>query len=104
MTWFIYSRYRTPLAHDKPGDEAMAKEMLRLSKEKNELKEAFFAGQLRPRIKRGWKKMDAADRVPNFPILTEDEVRAITFGVYQVHQAKLYADEHLKEEGKYLVS
>ncbi len=48
--------------------------------------------------------MDAADRVPNFPILTEDEVRAITFGVYQVHQAKLYADEHLKEEGKYLVS
>ena len=77
--------------------------MLRLAEKENELREAYESGQLRPRIKRGWEKLDAHDRVPNFPRLTEDDIRGMTFGVYQLHQAELYADEHLKG-GKYKVS
>ncbi len=99
----IIYRYRPPLATDKPGDEEMAAEMLRLSKKKNPLREAYENGQLRPRIKRGWLKIDAQDRAPAFPRLSEDDIQGLTFGVYQLRQASLYAEEHLKE-GKYQVS
>ncbi len=37
----------------------------------------------------------------NFPSLTEDYIRGLTFGVYQAKQAKLYTKEHLDIEGKY---
>ncbi len=41
--------------------------------------------------------------VPNFPKLTEDEVRSLTFGVYQVKQAENYVNSHLDEDGNYEV-
>ena len=76
--------------------------MLRLAEQRNTLKQLATEGLLRPRLKRGWHSMDATRSAASFPRMSEDEVRAITFGVYQVHQAKFYAEEHIKE-GKYLV-
>lgn len=32
-----------------------------------------------------------------FPFLSEDYLRSITFGVYQLSQAPYYADQHLKD-------
>ncbi len=98
-----YFRYRPPLATDKPGDEAMAEEMLRLSKKRNTLKDAVKSGRLRTRVKRGWLNMDAAQVAPDFPTLSEADIRGHTYGVYQLRQAKHYTDEHL-ENGKYIVS
>ncbi len=41
--------------------------------------------------------------VPEFPVLSEDEVREITWGVYQVAQAKNYCNTHMDEDGNYEV-
>lgn len=48
-----------------------------------------------------WKAMDAADVPTDFPILTEEEIRNITLGTYQVVMAKAYSQEHLQENGAY---
>lgn len=45
--------------------------------------------------------MDAADVATDFPILTEEEIRNITLGTYQVKMAKAYSHEHLQEDGAY---
>lgn len=45
-----------------------------------------------------WKKMDSHDVV--FPHLTEEEIRQLTLGVYQIRLAKSYAYEHFME-GRY---
>ncbi len=81
----------------------MAAEMKELAQQRNTLREAALNGSLRPRIKRGWNKIDAATAVPDFPRLRESDILALTFGVYQVRQARRYADQHL-QDGKYVVS
>ncbi len=67
------------------------------------MKEAVASGRLRPRLKRGWLNLDAAQVMPDFPHLTEADIRGYTYGVYQLRQARHYTDEHL-ENGKYIVS
>lgn len=46
-----------------------------------------------------WKKLDALDAVPDFPSMTEEELRNITIGVYQLKMAKHYTQEHMSEDG-----
>lgn len=48
-----------------------------------------------------WKAMDADDVATDFPILTEEEIRNITLGTFQVKMAKAYSHELLKEDGAY---
>ena len=48
-----------------------------------------------------WQKVDAEDAAPNFPRCSEDEIRALTLGVYQVKLAKSYTQEHLDADGGY---
>ncbi len=38
-----------------------------------------------------------------FPRLTIETLQQLTFGVYQLHQAKSYTSEHLSEDGKYIM-
>ena len=37
----------------------------------------------------------------NFPEFTEDELKDLTMGIYQLKQAKSYTDEHFDEKGSY---
>ena len=43
-----------------------------------------------------WRRIDSKDAVLGFPVLTEDDVRQMPFGVYQIKQANSYVAEHLK--------
>ena len=47
------------------------------------------------------KMEDTADHMQDFPRYTEEEIRALTLGVYQVKLAKSYAQEHFNEDGTY---
>ena len=38
-------------------------------------------------------------KLDNFPELTEDELRYLTMGMYQLKQAKSYTDDHFDEKG-----
>ena len=48
-----------------------------------------------------WGKIEANDVVPDFTILTEEEIRQITLGIYQVKMAKSYTAKHVQEDGNY---
>ena len=50
-----------------------------------------------------WANMDAANAVPTFPVVDENYLRGLTFGVYQLRLAEDYAAEHM-ENGTYNVS
>ena len=60
-------------------------------------------------MKSGWdkkrvicKKIDDT-QLDNFPELTEDELRDLTMGIYQLKQAKSFTDEHFDENGSYQI-
>lgn len=36
---------------------------------------------------KSWKRIDAHDAAVNFPTLSEEDVRQLTFGTYQIRQA-----------------
>lgn len=46
-------------------------------------------------LSKKWTKIDGSDAVPDFPVLSEDCLRSLTFGVYQIEQAFSYTLEHL---------
>ena len=72
------------------------------AKKKNELQQRVESEGLHRRTC-SWKEMDAAGVVPDFPRLSEDDLRNITVGVYQLKLAKCYTHEHLNEEGGYVI-
>ncbi|XP_062588938.1 uncharacterized protein LOC134250590 [Saccostrea cucullata] len=71
-----------------------------LSKEVNVLKEYVETNGLDKREVR-WRKIDASDTSIAFPQLSEEEIRELTMGVYQIKLAKSYAQEHLDKDGNY---
>ena len=48
-----------------------------------------------------WQKINEPGIVANFPSMTEEELRNITLGVYQLKLAKSYTSEHIDDEGNY---
>lgn len=88
--------YRPPRVQNKENDEIIAGEMLEKSKKTNDLK--AYAEQNKRKNK---KNESINENALNFPILTEDYIREITFGVYQLKQAKSYSREHLNQDGSY---
>ena len=48
--------------------------------------------------------MDTQDCLQNFPRISEDELRNLTVGIYQLKLARAYTMEHLDEEGEYIIS
>jgi len=50
-----------------------------------------------------WVKMDATEAIPQFPKMSEEDIRNITFGVYQLKLAHSYTQEHLSEDGDYII-
>ena len=72
--------------------------MLHLSSQGNTLKDQVIELAKKPSQ---WKSIDNTEELNDFPVYTEDEIRALTLGVYQVKLAKSYTREHLKEDGTY---
>ncbi|XP_062574273.1 uncharacterized protein LOC134236110 [Saccostrea cucullata] len=48
-----------------------------------------------------WTPIDATEACQSFPKLTEDEIRELTLGVYQVKLARSYTQEHCSSDGTY---
>ena len=88
---------------DTRKDDLLAKKMLSLLNETNELKN-YVA-----RIKHGterrlkWEALDASGTIMDFPRLSFDDLMELTLGVYQLKQAKTYAVEHIDPDGAYEV-
>ena len=48
-----------------------------------------------------WVKMETENAAHDFPQYTEEDIRELTLGVYQLKLAKSYTQEHLNENGEY---
>ena len=92
--------FRPPLISTDESDAELARDMLRKAEEKrNHLFCRVERGHLSSRGK--WTVLDSEEAVPEFPKLTQADLRALTFGTYQLKQAKSYTKEHMSEEGDY---
>ena len=48
--------------------------------------------------------LEANEAVPEFPVLSKAELQMLTFGTYQLKQAKSYTREHLSNDGDYNIN
>lgn len=92
----LINRYRPDRVVDKHDDDRQVAKMLSLVEKTNQLKK--FADEHK-RLSKKNTRQDISSI--DFPILTEDFIRSLTFGVYQLKQAKSYTREHLDENGDY---
>lgn len=84
----LSNKYCPPLSSGATeDDQAIASKMLYLSQKGNELRE-LVENEGWDRRSSLWKAMDADDVATDFPILTEEEIRNITLGTYQVKRLR----------------
>lgn len=90
-----------PLARQKTEeDTAIAVKMLYLSCQLNELRNLIETEGIHRRLFT-WAKLVASGVAPEFPKLSEVEIREITLRTYQVKMAKSYIHEHIDADVSY---
>ena len=99
----VCNRYKPSLVSCTTDDEAIGLKMLALAKKPNNLETRIVNENLNQK-KTIWSKLDSADTALDFPILSENDIRNLTLGIYQLKQAKSYTYEHINESGDYSVS
>lgn len=97
----IINKYRPPLKPNNPEDDEIARQMRSAAlSQTNCLQERIARNpKLKFRSKsKNWVSIETRNTIPDFPVLNEEKLRKLTFGVYQLKQARKYSDEHLGEE------
>ena len=91
----LCNAYRPALRSNNENDKKVAEKMLSLSKQQNLVQKRVTDDKLLAH-RSSWSLLqDNNLAIPEFPKLSEDDIRSLTFGVYQVRQAALYIDEYL---------
>ena len=94
------NKYRSVLIDVNKGSE-LAQKMLQKSKERNKLL-SYLENKKLLQKRTCYAPIGAADEIlADFPIISLDELREITMGVYQLKLAPNYSREHQSEEGDY---
>lgn len=95
----LCNAFRPPRVSDNAEDAIISERMLQLVGTRNLLQQRVE--------QENWARKNATwipvtvDTVVDFPKLTENELRFITLGSYQIKQAKSYTQEHLASDGMY---
>jgi hypothetical protein len=98
----ICNAYRPPLAQNHPKHADMAQRMSARLGAQNELRiRCQKGGDLHSKSAKKWVPMKCS-HVPGFPLLSEADIEEhLTFGCYQIKQARSYINEHLDEHGEF---
>ncbi|XP_052689344.1 uncharacterized protein LOC128167586 [Crassostrea angulata] len=99
ITCSLCNKYRPPIAINTEEDVKWANEMLNKAKQPNQLLELLTTKNLL-RTRSTFSLVDSQN-LCNFPSLSLEDLRNITMGVYQIHQAPFYVKEHLDEDGTF---
>ena len=91
----ICNKFKPPLINPIEEHCEIARKMLEKAKQPNHLKEKVLQDKTLGKRARQWVPLNEARHYDTFPTLTEDYLRSLTFGVYQLKQAPNYADQHL---------
>jgi hypothetical protein len=94
--------FRPCLGNMDPESEKTASKMLEKAEMSNEVQVLVEENNLLAR-RAVYTAIDASSEVVDFPILSLDDLRTLTLGIYQVKQAENYTREHLKDGGSYEV-
>jgi hypothetical protein len=86
------------LRKDSIEDQANAAKMIYLAKQSNAVQQRVESEGLDSRSCK-WIKTNESDT--DFPFISEEQLRDITVGVYQIKLAKSYIQEHTNENGSY---
>ena len=98
----ICNKYFSPLSHgNQEEDRVIGCKMLFLAKQSNDLKTRIEHEGIEKIRSAEWTRMDAINI--SFPSLSEEEIRCLAIGVYQVNLAKSYVQEHLNEHAEFTV-
>lgn len=88
----ISNKFLPPLSPAHDDDVAVAAKMLHLSRQVNVLKERVEAESLHSRKSSMWRD---ASTIDDFPKMTEEQLREMTCGSYQLKLSRCYIQEHL---------
>ena len=99
----IINRFSDTYVNDTSKDDKLAKKILSLLNETNELEK--YVKDIKDGSERRlkWVALDASEAIADFPRLSLDDLMELTLGVYQVKQAKAYVIEHIDPNGSYEV-
>ncbi|CAG2205759.1 unnamed protein product [Mytilus edulis] len=95
----ICNKFKPPLITSVEEHCDIARSMLEKSKQPNLLQERVLKDKALGKRSREWVPLHDCKHYDNFPKLTVDYLRSLTFGVYQLYQAPNYADQHLDNDG-----
>ena len=85
----------------KPKNMEIATSILERKSMPNSLQLRVEEEKLDSRVAK-WTKADSSI-IADFPILTEEDLKSITLGVYQIRMAKYYCMQHLDENSSYTI-
>ncbi|CAF1504733.1 unnamed protein product, partial [Rotaria sordida] len=93
--------FRGPILVDAQHDDlcAVAKMMKEQLSKNNTLQDDIGCGLISSRSH--WKNLDDEDI--EFPEMDLDTLRSLFFGIHQIKQSKTYTEEHLDENGNYVI-
>ena len=95
----VCNAYRPPLIACSSDDTELAEKLKKLMKVSNYLQKKVLDEKLATRIA-VWQKMEE-EALEDLSKLSDSQLQDLTLGIYQIKQAKSYAQEHMSEEGKY---
>ena len=91
----LFNCYLPPNVNTNKDCE-IAQKMLLLSGKSNYLQNPVLSDKALSHRSKAWILIkDYYESIPTFPKISEDEIRSLTFGVYQVRQAASYIDEYI---------
>ncbi|CAF4521237.1 unnamed protein product [Rotaria socialis] len=88
----LNSCFHVPMVVASPEDDDIVRRMNQLLSKSNILHEWFIQDNLQRH--NVWQCIDIDNLFDPFPVLSLDDIRSITLGVYQLKRAKSYAEEH----------
>ncbi|XP_069107262.1 uncharacterized protein [Argopecten irradians] len=98
----ICNTYRLELSTGDTQQDLLGTKMLFLSKQKNNLQAKMEEEGLASK-RSLWTKINRSASIL-FPVLSEEDLRNLTLGVYQINLARGYTKEHMNATGGYEVS
>lgn len=95
----ISNCYFPPLFTDKDFHDVILQEVVSVTNNTNSLKEEIERLGIQ-RMTARWEKA-TGDSVPDFPLLSMDDLKRLTLGTYQIRIAEKYIDHHIRENNQF---